>query len=687
MRSPRWVPGRARLRWGLLLAACVLCYANGLTGAFTYDDKAIIRDNPRIRTPRNLPRVFTTSYFGGRGSGTNYRPVLLLSFALQWWAHGSSAPGFHAVNLALHVLVTLLLARLLLRIGLSPPAVLAAALLFAVHPIHIEAVTSLVGRGETLAAVFVLLYLDLAFRIREARTGSPRAGALGLALLCYGLAVLTKESAAVAPGLAFLLLCFVAAGSWGNRLRAALSAGFPLYAGSALLLAGDFALRSRILGGYLKGATTAIFEVENPLAPLPAAARAANSCVILFRYLGRILFPLHLSADESAWSIRVLPARSPLAAAAVLLLAMLCALALARLPRGRADALGLLFFVVAFLPTGNLLFANGTVFAERLAYLPSAGICLVVGALLAGAAPSLGQTRACALAAAALLLAARTVVRNPVWWTDETLFANCVATSPASAKAHYNYAYVSAFYSRQSRALFHYAQAVRIYDAYWDAWAGKGRMEKQLGCLAEAEKSYEKAIAINRAYENGYFGLGLVREARGEDSAARQAYRRGLDENPRSLPLLYRLALLDSRLVRSEAEAQWRRATALAPGSLPVRVGFGEWLLGAGRPREAGLEAREALRRDPRWLPALRLLAEADARTGSLFGEALAREKAFRVSRSAEDLSPLLRAAERDPAYRDRFERLRPELVRLSPQAFLEARRVARGAPAAPEER
>ncbi|HLN57228.1 MAG TPA: hypothetical protein VK416_01635 [Thermoanaerobaculia bacterium] len=81
-----------RQRWGwgaVLVAACVITYANGLGGGFTYDDKAIVRDNPRIRAPGNVSQIFTTSYFGGpRGSGTVYRPVLLLSYAVQWWIHG-----------------------------------------------------------------------------------------------------------------------------------------------------------------------------------------------------------------------------------------------------------------------------------------------------------------------------------------------------------------------------------------------------------------------------------------------------------------------------------------------------------------------------------------------------------------------------------------------------------------------
>ena len=149
---------RDQVLWaGLLLAACCLTYANSLGGAFTYDDKAVVRDNPRIRAPEKVGDVFLTPYFGGsRGTGTVYRPVLLLSFGAQWWVHGGDAAGYHAVNILLHAAATLLFFRLLLRLPVPPPAACGAALLFAVHPIHVEAIASVVGRGETQSTIFVL---------------------------------------------------------------------------------------------------------------------------------------------------------------------------------------------------------------------------------------------------------------------------------------------------------------------------------------------------------------------------------------------------------------------------------------------------------------------------------------------------------------------------------------------------
>jgi tetratricopeptide (TPR) repeat protein len=599
---------RLRLPAALVLAgACLLSYANGLTGAFVYDDKAVVRDNLRIRTPSRVDEIFTTQYFGGhKGTGTSYRPVLLLSFAVQWWIHGPAVLPYHAVNLFLHVLATLLLARLFLRIGLPPPVSLGAALLFAVHPIHVEAVTSVVGRGETLAAALALgaMLWALDAAERRDRTG-PK---LALALALYGLANLTKESASVTPALLFLLLAWSAEGRLAARIRAAFVRGLPFYAGSAAILLVVFRLRAAILGGAIRAAATGTFEVENPLAPLPPLVRAANACAVFFRYLVRLLLPLRLSADESAWSIRPLGAHDFLFWAAPILLVLLVAAALVRLPARSPAALGFLFLCLAALPTANLLFPTGTIFAERLAYLPSAGFCLIVASWIAGGAhelPAVPRWRRALLVAVALGFAVRAAARNPVWDSDEALFTDMVRVSPASAKAHYDFAYMSADTGRTGRALEHYLRAIEIYPGYWDAWAGKGRIERTLGRLGASEKSYAESLRLVPTYENGFYGLGVAREEQGNLAGAEEAFRSGLRHNPQSLPLAYRMALRLSAEGRPAALYAWRRALAIEPVSLPSRLGYADWLLAAGRRDEALEQVREVLRLSPGYRPAL----------------------------------------------------------------------------------
>src|SRR5262249_26769455 len=136
----------------------VLPFLNGLTGEFTYDDKPIIRDNPRLASPATFSEIFTTHYFGGSlATGTAYRPLVLVTYAVQRWIFGNDALLFQPVNVGLHAATTLLLGAYLVRLGFPEGAATAVAALFAVLTVHVEAVTSLVGRAEVLAALLVLL--------------------------------------------------------------------------------------------------------------------------------------------------------------------------------------------------------------------------------------------------------------------------------------------------------------------------------------------------------------------------------------------------------------------------------------------------------------------------------------------------------------------------------------------------
>jgi tetratricopeptide (TPR) repeat protein len=660
---------RRRVAVLLLAAASLLPFANGIASDFTYDDKAIVRDNARLRSPATFGQLFETSYFGGpRGSGSAYRPFLVASFAVEWWVHGGRAAAFRAVNVALHLGVTLLVWSLLRRLALSEAAALAAALLFAAHPLHVEAVTSLVGRGELLAAIFSLAYLHAALRRRDGRRRTILS--LGAAGAAYLAALLTKESAATAPLLAGL--CFFRLGSGGpwRRLRDALRSDVPLWVVSGAALAADLAVRAWILGGLLRAPGTGVFEVENPLASLPPFARAGNAAAILLRYVGRFLLPWRLSADESAFAIRPAPAVSFLALGALLLLLVAAAAAFAR--PGAPAGFGLLFFLAAILPGSNLIFATGTIFAERLVYLPSAGLCLALAAaIVPRATPErLAPSRTAVLAAAILVFASRAAVRNLAWWSDETLFENCAALSPGSAKNQYNLGYIRAEKRRFAEGASAYARAVAIYPRYWDAWAGKGKCERELGRLADARKSYERSLAVLPTYENGFFGLGLVLEDLGKTEEALGVYRRGLAKNPESLPLAFRAAAMATAAGDRDAEALWRSAVAAHPGALPPRFGLARFLAAAGRAAESRRELRRILKAAPYDAPALRFLADLQAREGQHLAAALAREKAFRGTRFRGDLERLEAAARDSPAYRRRFGTLRPYLERLAPWAF-----------------
>jgi tetratricopeptide (TPR) repeat protein len=236
--------------------------------------------------------------------------------------------------------------------------------------------------------------------------------------------------------------------------------------------------------------------------------------------------------------------------------------------RRPAAGFGILFFLVAALPTANFLFATGTIMAERLMYLPSAGIALAAAALFPREEEALARRRvaAGALAAIALLLLFRTITRNPVWESDEALFTNLVRTSPDSAKAHYDYGYAHADRKRFRPAYDQYAIATGIYARYYDGWAGRGRMAGEIGDLTEAVDDGKRSVAIYVPYENGWFTIANEAERRGDAATADAAYRDGLRNCPTSYPLAYHRAVFLFRTGRlDEAVEAYRRAITLAP--------------------------------------------------------------------------------------------------------------------------
>src|SRR5690606_23003950 len=131
-------------------------YANALANGFALDDVYIIQRNPRVHDLSNLRDIWLTPYWpwSGRELGL-YRPGTIFLYAVQWAIGEGAAQAFHVMNLLLHALASVLVFVLLRRLVSDIPA-LAGALIFAVHPVHAEAVANVVGQAEIVAAIAVL---------------------------------------------------------------------------------------------------------------------------------------------------------------------------------------------------------------------------------------------------------------------------------------------------------------------------------------------------------------------------------------------------------------------------------------------------------------------------------------------------------------------------------------------------
>jgi protein O-mannosyl-transferase len=469
---------RERLLVAVILAAVIVSYANSVNHQFTLDDiQLYVVRNPQVTEPT------WASLFQPNSYTKVYRPLTIASFALDWKISRGLAPVFHAENVVLHLVAALLVYVLIQRLFKSSPQgraiAFATALLFAVHPIHTEAVASISGRAELLAAIFLIAAWTLHMKGREIP-----------ALFCFGLALLSKESAVVFLPLVVLGDYLL---EWKPAGRYARIAGM-----TALYL---FVLWKVDGNRFGPGNIT---PLDNALTILPAGPRIANALAIGWKYVWLQIYPITLSADYSYNQIpllfwtRLIP---------VLLLAVFVFgvwwWALRSKNQGIALAAGI--YIIGFGATSNVVMPIGTIMAERLAYFPSIGMCVLASLGLVWLRQRVPRVATGLLAAIIVLFSCRTIVRNRDWKDNRTLYAATLRSAPNSAKAHHNMAleYMDARQFGPARKEFE--TAIQIYPYDPKALATFGLLEFWQGNYPQAGRLMEKAYSLvdrsNPAYD------------------------------------------------------------------------------------------------------------------------------------------------------------------------------------------
>jgi protein O-mannosyl-transferase len=535
-----------RLRIALLIAVTLLVYANALLNGFTLDDNLYVLRNSMV-THFSLRGLFEATAYNNV-----FRPLTFASFAMNWAAAGARPFGYHLFDLLLHAAVTLLLYLVLRNLLAAVPrgATVAwvTALLFAVHPLHTEAVTSISGRSEVLAMGFLLgAWLLHLFDWPI------------LALVSFVLALLSKESA-----IAFVPLAIAgdyARGQWKSLYR------YGAIAGTAVAY---LALLWKVQGGRF--GEQSISFLDNPLAHFPAGLRIPNALRIAWKYVGLQVYPATLSCDYSYNAILLYSKWQRNAPA---MIAAICVVALwiwtLRTSRREWFLAGAIY-LGAFAVTANLLVPTGTIMAERLAYLPSTGFCLLIALVWMRLEERNRKVAWAVLAVVVSVLATRTVVRNKDWRDNFTLFSSDVHAVPGSAKIHSNLALEYYDRDRLEAASAELQIALRIYPDMPDAIAYSALIESQKGNDVEARRLLEKALVLTvKASPNYDFiavNLGAVEIKLGADEDALPLLDKEIARIPASdrawsnrAVIRYRRGEIAS--ARSDAEMAWR----LNPGN------------------------------------------------------------------------------------------------------------------------
>jgi tetratricopeptide (TPR) repeat protein len=643
----------------LLVSLAVIPYLNTFGNQFALDDIDIIVKNPIIENVTNVGKIFATHYWG-RGQNIDqdtdpglYRPLTVFTYAIDYHFWKLDPTGYHLVNVLLHTAATLVFFIIAIDILESPMAAFGAAAIFAVHPVHTEAVTGIVGRAEILAAGFFLSAFWFA-RLQTISGSHPKPPAsglriavcLGTAALLYILGLFSKETAVTLPG---VLLVY----DWmhrdeilsnRNKRNSPNAPGLGLvvsrYIILGLVILVYFAFRSEAVTGH---------NIWVGFLDVSTGERIFTASRVLMEYLGLFVFPWTLRADY--WYPEVPIARSPdepLVFLSLMLWVALGIIAVYGLRKARPLFFSVALFFITILPVSNILFPIGVGKAERILYLPSAGFCIFVGWCYQRLEKQITKKwRLLPLLITILFLfAVRTYYRNADWKDDLTLALATLKVSPTSPLMNTRAALEYRKGGEQDKAIPLLEEAIRQRPDYATYDYELGLTYTQKGLLDQAMEEYRRAIKLRPdhlfAHENlgvAYFNKNQLDDAIKEFNIALQ-----IDSNHASahnnLGSAYtRKGLLD------KAIEQYKEAVSLKPDFPEAHSNLGAVYVDKNQLDDAIKESSLALQINPNYAEAHNNLGTAYFRKGLLSKAIQEYKEAISLKPAYADAQNNLRAA------------------------------------------
>jgi protein O-mannosyl-transferase len=513
----------ARLAPFLVLAATFLAYAAVSSFGFVYDDEAQIVHDSFVQHWHFVPAYFTShvwQWIYPHVGGNYYRPVFLIWLLLNFKLFGMHAGGWHLAVLALHLLVTWQVYRVALRLLGSKSAALVAALIFGLHPVHIEAVAWISGVTEPLAAAFILASLLSWIRYRE----NARTPDLAWSIVWFCLGLLTKEPAILVP---VLLICYdlLLARDPESAARLPLRRSLPSIA--------PFALAGALYAGARLHALHGFSQVVTPIS---AAQNLLTIPSLLVFYARLLLWPVGLSAFYDT------PYVSTFRAALVplllcLVIASAAAYALYR-TRSRVAAFAVVLMVLPLAPLMKLdIFFRGEIAHDRYLYLPSVGFVLLLGIAVRAAAEKMEASRRPlaigAMATVAVLLFAATMWQSLYWANNLVLYGRGVAIAPDNLVVRNDLA--NEFMKRGNRdvAIDQYRDVLRRDPSFWLARYNLGYAEYTGGDCPAAVRDLDIASRQNAIDAETFFYLGDCRFRLGDRQDGLALMRHAIELDPR----------------------------------------------------------------------------------------------------------------------------------------------------------
>ena len=564
-----------------LFLLAVGCYLNTLMNAFVYDDELQILQNPYIKSWHYLGAIFRTtvwSFIGAAGDTNYYRPMMTLTYLVLWKIFGDSPLGYHLLNILLNALVVMCVYFVGRELLQSHWAAFAAAAIFAVHPVHTEAVAWIASVPDLEATLFCLLAFYA--YVKGPGTSWKRQAVV---VICMLLALLAKEPALMLAPLLIYYEHFV------REDRSATGFGVKVkrYLPGCLAAAGYVVLRITLLG---------------KLAPVLQHAQISwpqaiySGFALVGEYARLMFWPTRLSAFHVFHA-----SHSPAESGAVwgLGVVVVCGvLALWLHKRSPVASFCIVWAAITLAPVLNARWMAANVLTERYLYLPSVGICWLAGwaaKQIWDWAGAKGQRRtglrvATVTAGVALLAlgTAKTWARNNVWNNDRVLYTETLKTDPDSFVMHMNLG-VSYFDTDSKASEKEFLRALELRPNSPNALNGLGCVYMEQDRYVEAEATLKRAIAEKPTWTDPHFNYGRLLKKTGRNDAALSEFQKAVEMGPANATArLYLAEELEERGRIGEAEAQYRESIQLSPSaSLKAQQNLTDLLLKSGRDEEA----------------------------------------------------------------------------------------------------
>jgi cytochrome c-type biogenesis protein CcmH/NrfG len=519
--SRRWSGVGSRLLPVLAAAAGCAAYINALDNPFVYDDHDTVVANASLADLGNIRFLLVYSPF---------RPVINLSYALDRWLWGFSPFGYHLTNLALHAAAIVLLFALLRRLledarvaeRADVPAFTGAAL-FALHPLQTEAVAYVSGRSELMCAVWFIAALLFA---RGAMVCGSRVRAAG-ALACGLLAIGSKETGLTLPVVVLAYDWLLRPGEEGARRRRFWALYVP-----AFVVLGGLTIYRLLMMGILARTTTPLLNL-------------LTQAVVIWRYVGLLAWPWGQSIMHGVH--RATSVFDVAGWVAVAGLAGLCAAGVLLRRSHPLVTLGIVWFLAVLAPSSSFI-ALREGMAEHRMYLASAGVFMAAATVVSPwllSEPSgrrVSRAGAAAVTAVLTVFFVLTVIRNQVWSSPVSLWAEATVRAEGMWEPHYALADSLREKGDCSAALPEYRAVVALRPNHRDAFTNLGICLAQTGQLEEAERAFRRVLDIDPAFARGYTNLGALALVAGDTTRARDYYREAIAQDPANVLARMQLA-------------------------------------------------------------------------------------------------------------------------------------------------